>query len=239
MKSRTLGLAVAGALFASLAAADLPGQTETKAVSEVTPAQRGDVLVARRSWSSARDAYVEALRSSAALHNKLGICYQHLGEPAKARAEYQKALELREDYAEAWNNLGTLDHAQHRYDQAIVSYERAIALNPTDAVFRKNLGSAWLALEDVEKALGHWSEALRLDPAVLTDDAGSVPAGEVDLARQYYLFAKLIASRGDVPMALELLGLAREYGFRDFAEVERDPDFQAVVQDPRWAGLTR
>ena len=48
-----------------------------------------------------------------------------------------------------------------------------------------------------------------------------------------------MAADGDVDAALELLGVAREHGFEDFDAVERDPDFQSVVQDPRWSGLTR
>jgi tetratricopeptide (TPR) repeat protein len=236
---KTRALAVAVTLVAGLAAAaDLPAEKET--TTAVSAAQRGDVFVARRSWDSARDAYREALAATAPLHNKLGICYQHLKEYDKARAEYAKALELRPAYPEVWNNLGALYHTQGAYDQAVVAYQKAIALDPADAVIHKNLGLAWLAEENVENALRAWSEALRLDPAVLTaSDAGSVTAGSVDLARQYFLFAKLIAARGDVANALELLGLAREHGFRDFAEVEHDPDFTAVVQDPRWAGFSR
>jgi tetratricopeptide (TPR) repeat protein len=236
---KTRALAVAFALLAGVtAAADLPGEKET--TTAASAAQRGDVFVARRSWDSARDAYLDALRVTAPLHNKLGICYQHLKDYGRARAEYDKALELRPDYAEVWNNLGTLNHTQGAYDQAIVAYQKAIALDPTDALIHKNLGLAWLARGNVERALGAWSEALRLDPAVLTaSDTGSVPAPSSDLARQYFLFAKLIAVRGDVASALELLGLAREHGFRDFATVEHDPDFAAVVQDPRWAGFSR
>jgi tetratricopeptide (TPR) repeat protein len=235
---KTRALAVALALLAGVAAAaDLPGEKET--TTAVSPALRGDVAVARRSWDSARDAYLEALAATAPLHNKLGICYQHLKDYGRARAEYAKALELQPDYPEAWNNLGTLDHTQGAYDQAIVAYQKATALDPTDALIHKNMGMAWLARGDVEKALGAWSEALRLDPTVLNaSDTGSVPAPSSDLARQYFLFAKLIAARGDVASALELLGLAREHGFRDFATVEHDPDFTAVVQDPRWAGFS-
>jgi tetratricopeptide (TPR) repeat protein len=235
---KTRALAVAVTLLAGLAAAaDLPGQKETS--TAVSAAQRGDVFAARRSWDSARDAYLEALKATAPLHNKLGICYQHLEDYGKARSEYAQALDLRPDYAEAWNNLGTLDHTQRLYDQAIVAYQKAISLAPTDAVIHKNLGLAWLAEENVENALRAWSEALRLDPAILTaSDTSSVAAGAVDLARQYFLFAKLIAARGDVANALEFLGLARKHGFRDLTTVEHDPDFAAVVQDPRWAGFS-
>jgi len=234
------GLAVALAFGgATTRASDIPA-ARPDAPPTAAPAQRADILAARHSWAEARDAYLEALRPEAVLHNKLGICYQHLGELDRARAEYRRALEIRPDYARAWNNLGTLDHAARAYDSAIVAYEKAIALDPGDVVVYKNLGQAWLAQDEVEKALSAFREALRLDPdALVRRDAGSLPAGSVDVGRQYFLFAKLVAARGDVATALELLGMAREHGFDAVAEVEGDPDFQAVVGDPRWASMAR
>lgn len=241
MKTRALGLFASSALLlaGTAFAADISASPKGAPTPAITPAQRADMLAARRSWADAKDAYLEALRSSASLHNKLGICYQHLGEAAQARTEYKKAIDLRPDYAEAWNNLGTLDHALRAYDRAVVAYEKAIALDPDDAIFHKNLGQAWLALDKVEPALAAWSQALRLDPAVLTSDRSSLPAGELDLGRQYYLFAKLIAARGDVAMALEMLGRARDHGYGDLTGARSDPDFASVVEDPRFASLVR
>jgi len=242
MKTRALGLMFTGALIAGLAAAaDLPptltGQDDARPLAA---ARVGDVHSARKDWSSARDAYAEAIRESATLHNKIGICHQRLGDHAAARKAYKMAIELRPDYAEAWNNLGTLDHSRQEYAAAVYSYRKSIDLDPSDAVVFRNLGQAWLALDDVEKALDAWSQALRLDPTALTSSEGdAIPAGKIDLARKYYIYAKLVAAGGDVDSALELLGVARENGFDDFASVEGDPDFASVVQDPRWAGWAR
>jgi len=242
MKTRTLALALAGILIAGLAvAADLPDRDEGgRALSPLPPVRKGDVLSARKDWVAARDAYLEAIQESATLHNKLGICHQHLGDVVAARNAYATALELRPGYAEAWNNLGTLDHARKDYAGAIFAYEKSIALDPTDPVVYKNLGQAWLALEDLEKTLKAWSQAMRLDPTILTsDEKDPIEAGQVDLARKYFIYAKLVAADGDVDTALELLGIAREHGFHDFAKVEHDPDFASVVRDPRWMGWTR
>jgi tetratricopeptide (TPR) repeat protein len=242
MKTRTLGLALAGILLAGFAvAADLPGPADDEStLRPLPPAHEGDVHSAHKNWGAARDAYLEAIEESATLHNKLGICHQRLGDLTAARKAYATALELRPDYPEAWNNLGTLDHAREEYDAAIFAYKKSIALDPTDPLVYKNLGQAWLALEEIEKTLAAWSEAMRLDPTALTSsEKDSVHAGQVDLARKYYIYAKLVAAEGDIDSALELLGIAREHGFNDFGKVENDPDFSSVVQDPRWAGWTR
>ena len=242
MKTRALGLALAGALIAGFAlAVDLPVQADGEATLRPLPAaQKADVLSARKNWPAARDAYAEAIRDTATLYNKLGICEQRLGNDAAAHTAYARALDLRPDYAQAWNNLGTLDHAREDYEAAVFAYEKSIALDPTDPVVYRNLGQAWLSLDDVEKTLQAWSQAMRLDPtALMAGDKDSVLAGTIDLARKYYIYAKLVAANGDVDSALELLGIAREHGFRDFGKVEHDPDFASVVQDPRWTGWVR
>jgi tetratricopeptide (TPR) repeat protein len=239
MRTKTLALFAMAALAASAAvAADLPAQA--KGATAVDTLQRAELLAARQSWDGAIAAYREAIAASpkdAALWNRLGICHQRKGDAKAARAAYKLALDTRKDYAEAWNNLGTLDHARGKYKPAVSAYGKAIQLKPQDAVFHKNLGAAWLARGDVERALEAWNEALRLDPTGFEADAIGVPAAGVTLARQYYLYAKVLAARGDVEKALEYLARAHAAGFNDFGKVEHDRDFATLVVDPRYAAL--
>jgi len=201
--------------------------------------ERAQVFVARRSWAEAAAAYKAALQTNqgdATLHNQLGICYQRMGDAAQARLAYEKAIALKRDYAEAYNNLGALEHTSGRYEQAIRAYGDAIRIRPT-GVFYKNLGSAWLARGDVDQALRAWIEALRIDPSALDSEGVRVETSAVTLARQYYLFAKLVASRGQVEQALRYLEKAHAAGFNDFMGVERDHDFARLVSDRRYAAL--
>ena len=239
MRMRILALFATAVLAASVAAAaDLPAQA--RGATALDALQRAELMVARQSWNEAIAAYKEVIAASpsdAALRNRLGICYQRKGDSKAARAAYKKALDLRKDYSEAWNNLGTLDHARGKYKQAISAYGKAIKLNPQDAVFHKNLGAAWLARGDMERALEAWTEAFRLDPATFESDAIKVPAAGVSMAQQYYLYAKLLAARGETEKALEYLVRAHAEGFHDFGKVERDGDFASLVADPRYAAL--
>jgi Flp pilus assembly protein TadD len=239
MRTRTLTLLATAALAAATARpADLSAPTPGRTTLDVV--QKAEVLAARQSWDAAIAAYREAIAASpkdAALRNRLGICYQRKGDVKSARAAYKKAIGLRKDYAEAWNNLGTLDHARGKYKQAVSAYSKAIQMRPGDAVFHKNLGSAWLARGDVERALEAWTEAFRLDPEGFEGDAVQVPAPGVVLARQYYLYAKLLAARGETERALEYLVKAHAAGFSDFGKVEHDRDFATLVVDPRYAAL--
>ncbi len=89
----------------------------------------------------------------------------------------------------------------------------------------------------MERALEAWTEAFRLDPAGFESDAIKVPAAGVTLARQYYLYAKLLAARGETEKALEYLVKAHAAGFNDFAKIEKDQDFVSLVADPRYAAI--
>ena len=239
MRTTRMALFAVAALAASSAvAADLPAQAKGATTAETL--QKAELLVARQSWDGAIAAYREAIAASptdATLRNRLGICYQRKGDAKAARAAYKKALDLRKDYPEAWNNLGTLDPVRGKYKQAISAYSRAIQLDPQDAVFHKNLGAAWLARGDVERALEAWTEAVRLDPATFENDAIGVPTAGVSVSHQYYLYAKLLAARGDVEKALEYLAKAHAAGFNDFAKIERDRDFVSLIADPRYVAM--
>ena len=121
---KTLALFATAALAAATAAtADLPAQAT--GATALDTLQRAELLAARQSWDGAIAVYREAIATSpkdAALRNRIGICYQRKGDAKAARTAYKKALDLRRDYAEAWNNLGTIDHARGKYKPAISAY---------------------------------------------------------------------------------------------------------------------
>jgi tetratricopeptide (TPR) repeat protein len=235
MTTRSLAVLALVALAASVAAADLPAQG--------TPGDvllRAQILAARQSWPDAAAAYESAIAANPndpVLRNQLGICYQRTGDLKAARAEYRAAVKLNPAYAEALNNLGTIEHARGKYKKAIAAYEKAIEIKPQDALFFKNLGAAWLAKGNVEKALDAWGTAVRLDPLALEGNSVKMTTADIDAGRQYYLFAKLVAARGQVDQAIEYLNKAHDAGFKDFWKIERDHDFADVVGDPRYAAL--
>jgi hypothetical protein len=79
--------------------------------------------------------------------------------------------------------------------------------------------------------------AFRLDPTVLESQGPGIPAAGIDAATQSYYLAKLLAANGQTESAIEFLRRAKEAGFRDWVRVRSDPDFRAVVADPRFKEL--
>jgi tetratricopeptide (TPR) repeat protein len=203
-------------------------------------ARRGAAHAARGRYAAAVDEYQKALAvqpSDPSLHNKLGICFQQLQNEPMARREYARALEIDPRYAEAWNNLGTLEQSKRRWKPALRAYRKAIEVKPSLATPWKNLGNAYLALGQVQEAFEAYQEAFRLDPTVLESQGPGTPAMGIDAATQSFYLAKLLAANGQTQTAIDFLARAREAGFRDFDRVRKDPDFRAVVADPRFKEL--
>src|SRR4051812_12811370 len=79
--------------------------------TSLPPDQRGDIYMARKMYREAIDAYQQGPADSPIYANKIGIAYQQLQEPVLARKQYERAVKLKPDYAEAINNLGTVCYA--------------------------------------------------------------------------------------------------------------------------------
>ena len=62
------------------------------------------------------------------------------GQIDEAMAHYQKALEIKPDYAEAHNNLGIALAGRGRIDEAIAHYQKALEIKPDYAEAHNNLG---------------------------------------------------------------------------------------------------
>jgi hypothetical protein len=91
----------------------------------------------------------------------------------------------------------------------------------------------------VQEGFAAYQEAFRLDPTSLESQTPGVPGAGIDAATQSYYLAKLLATNGRKDAAIEFLRRAKEAGFRDFARVESDQAFRAVVQDPRYKELRK
>ena len=75
------------------------------------------------------------------------------GKLDEAVAQYQQALALKPDFAEAHNNLGIALRDQGKLDEAVAQYRRALALNSRYGETYGNLG---LALMERETSLRRW-----------------------------------------------------------------------------------
>jgi len=94
----------------------------------------------------------------------IGLALAALGRKEEAIAAYDKALEIKPDYHEAWNNRGTALSDLGRHEEAIAAYDKAIELKPDYDAAWYNRGTALSALGRHEEAIAAYDKALEFKP---------------------------------------------------------------------------
>jgi tetratricopeptide (TPR) repeat protein len=92
------------------------------------------------------------------------LLYRFAEEYAKAIASYDKALEIKPDYHEAWNNRGYALDNLGRLEEAIASYDKALEIKPDCHEAWNNLGYALDNLGRLEEAIASYDKALEIKP---------------------------------------------------------------------------
>jgi tetratricopeptide (TPR) repeat protein len=96
--------------------------------------------------------------------NNLGVVLLQKGRANEAIFHYQKALEIKPDYAEAHNNLGIVLFEEGRGDEAITHFQSALQIKPDYAEGQYNLGNALRQKGRADEAVTHYQAALRIQP---------------------------------------------------------------------------
>ena len=93
-----------------------------------------------------------------------GVTYCTIQDFNRAIGEYDAAISLNPQYAEAYNDRGNIKIHLGQYEEALKDCDEAVRLNPQDAAAYHNRGSAKIYLDQHEEALKDYSEAIRLNP---------------------------------------------------------------------------
>ena len=90
--------------------------------------------------------------------------YAQQSDFEKATKELQTAVSLQPDLAEAWSDLGQARKMLLDDTGALDAFERAVKLNPNDAVAQYRLGAECLQQNKLKDAIAHLEEAARKKP---------------------------------------------------------------------------
>ncbi|PYV43995.1 MAG: hypothetical protein DMG06_08165 [Acidobacteria bacterium] len=96
----------------------------------------------------------------------MGRLWRDWGAPRFGINDLQKALQLRADFLEAWNSLGTIYDELGDFSQAQQCYIRAMELNPRLGFIHNNLGFSYLQVGDLGEAIFHTEKAIELDSSL-------------------------------------------------------------------------
>jgi len=105
------------------------------------------------------------------LWNFLGIAYTRKGEYSNALEVLDLAISIDEGFASSYNNKGNVylslflnKNDNQALQKAIKNYERAVNINPEDAVAYNGLGVAYQHQGDIDKAIGSWEKSISINP---------------------------------------------------------------------------
>jgi tetratricopeptide (TPR) repeat protein len=238
MVSRPLAIALAAGLSSVFAFAQVAAEAPKPPLSLET---RGDIFMARKMYREAIYAFREDKSKNAVIANKIGIAYHQMQQLDNARKNYEQAVRLKPDYAEAINNLGTVYYARKSFRRSIGYYQKALKYAPNSASIYLNLGTAYFARKKYDEAMATYQTALKLDPNVF-ENHGSYGVlleerSVEERAKFHFQLAKLYAQAGRNELAFQYLRKALEEGFKDKKKMEEDPDFQALRDLPEFKEL--
>jgi tetratricopeptide (TPR) repeat protein len=94
----------------------------------------------------------------------LGIAYMGLKKYDQCIASYQKALQIKPDFAEAHNNIGAALRAKGQLNDAISCFRQALKFKPSYAEALNNLGIAQQQNRALDGAIESFEAVLRIAP---------------------------------------------------------------------------
>jgi lipoprotein NlpI len=140
-----------------------------------------------------------------------------------ASFDYKKAIELKEDFWEAYGGLGFVSQAQGDWKGALTNYDQAIRLRPDHAEFYLGRGAARHTEEDLTGALSDYNKSIDLKPEFAeayanrgqAKQATGDPTGAL---ADYNTAARLNPALGSqIAPGLRALGFFR-YNLREFSQ---------------------
>jgi tetratricopeptide (TPR) repeat protein len=100
----------------------------------------------------------------AVTETNLAVAFQEEGRLDEALTHYRRSIDVRADYAPAYNNMGTALRAKGRVDDAVASYAHALAVQPEYPDAHYNLANALLDKNEPDEAAEHFRIALQSIP---------------------------------------------------------------------------
>lgn len=136
-------------------------------------------------------------------YNFLGVAYYRKGNAAKALENYRKALELDNNYASVFNNIGSMYLAlylgnkkkdERIYQLAMENFNRALEIDPRLFAAYNGRGAAYKFKNQVEKAIADWKKSIEINPqyidAYFNIGISYLQIGEKASALKYLLLCK-------------------------------------------------
>jgi tetratricopeptide (TPR) repeat protein len=108
--------------------------------------------------------FIKDYPNESLLYNICGICYFGRGQFTKAVENFELALLIDPDYAEAHSNLGAAFQELVQFEAALRCYKRALMIKPDYVEAHSNLGNVLKNLGQLNAAVKSYEQALAIQP---------------------------------------------------------------------------
>ena len=204
----------------------------------------GRVLLEARDYPSAADhldlalSYLGHDSDAATAHYLRAKVYSERADATRAAADLEKAVALRDNFPEAWSDLGEARKLLGQHSTAVAAFRKAVALAPNDSVAQYRLGEEYLTQRQPHLAVEPLSQAHRLSPQdhsilnalqkALRQDGRDKEADEV----KQQLAALLAQDEADTQVDMKAVKLNNEG-----AQLQKAGDLQGAVE--KYAAASR
>jgi tetratricopeptide (TPR) repeat protein len=111
---------------------------------------------------NASETLIKDYPNSPLLYNIRGACHLALGQLDAAVKNFEQALDIKPDYADAQCNLGVTLKKLGQLEEAVKSYEKTLAIKPDYVEAHSNLGITLQELGQLEEAVKSYEKALAI-----------------------------------------------------------------------------
>ena len=183
-------------------------------------------------------------RHAEAIHY-LGMLALSAGDVNRALVLIEQSIRLKHNDADFWSNQALVHEMQKDWPRARAAYEKSLSLSPRHAEREMRLASTLRQMGEIELAIKHYRQSLKLAPALwpacLDLGSASLKLDPPDLAEAEACFRKVTQMAPDRAEGYNGLGVALIS--QDRYEDARQALERAVALDPRlavaWYNLAR
>ena len=178
-------------------------------------------------------------RLTAHVYNNRGNLCMSTGQLEKAVINYNRAVGLNPDFAEAYNNRGIAHRSLGKFNEAVSDYDRAIELNPNFAEAYNNRGTVYGTLSRFNQAVSDYNRAVELNPlfaqayynrGIMYDKLGLIQSAISDYDSAIALNPNFIEAYNNRGVSYAMIGKPQAAGKDLLKVVKLSPDSKTHIK---------